>query len=1061
MTVNFNGWWLQAPIFRTITPAITSFNHAVDRIRVAEDPENNLWTDVAFSVGTSLFVNMSNFGVTIKPKAFDITRAVRHLPLPNSSSAHPDPTIVGYIEPTNTMKFNVQYAIGHSSSWSLTNYTTTVKTAAIDTKLNMFPTDFIYVEQPNTLSYAARFTWEQRTQPITLVVEPAVLNTVEREWPAIQIHALMPSWRRQKFQPFQAQLDVWDGGEVKIATQNINTTVNNPGTDTFAEWEAFYQSQYPQRFSATLTDSVNYTPPRNYGPARRYSRAVLVGGYNQVQVPPQYREEIWQSANYGGYQFTRYFGEIGGSQGSVTLPTTFFNPYLNQNRTYTDINTYINEYWIPYVRAQFDGHAFSAFLCLPAGTLRLTGESVAGCTFTQFGQVLYARYAGTNPVLVSTLTNGNQNWSLRDYIEWYQTYAAPLWVATGNLPYFTSPPASTSTLRYVLIANGTTRNEQAGDDPAWTRIPWQTWDFFYQEGRWYPQVAEYWWDFSTEYHDVKPTDTTTDRWIIQRYKYYKHVEPTDQGVYPDSVITLFAPRWRPLAFGGETSWPTRTVNYPGGERRAQNNENLTGKTTTQYPAQWVPWVPNSTSQLQPTGTEGVDWRRTQILPASSYTYINYSAMPGFLTNTDVETEQFGLSLGSLLPMNGNLLQGDTPGLIKNNSFNVNFPDTSLGIQAYRTIPAQVEFQYLEPERRIFQENVPATKVYEPRVSVGTITGGTPVQVWASGNQAVGYDFAGAIAALEIGSFPPGRNIVDPRNFSFNGTPVYSLTQAGLPPLSGAMWVRWLPFSEVGGGDVWRDPFPNEDLTGKQTTTTNSQFTLVRRWANPGETASTFVYTAAEWRSPALGQDITGRQTQNITRVSTTTVLGFAASQLLSRADGQHVGLDNPLNGDLARPLRAKLTSILSSSSIAALHFSPYIHIVLARIAADQVALYRVQTDKSGNITNLAGPSVITQYNIATIFEGAWTGFPTVYTFLVDVDTGDGQYRYALMRIDPTNLTQVGGLLFIFDDGPGNAPAEEDWATLSPYYGSFRIHYKSRVDGLLKRCDVDPALLVTG
>lgn len=1058
MTVNFNGWWLQAPIFKTITPPTTNLNAAVDRVRSVVDPEQNAWTDVAYSVGASVFWNGTNMSLTIKPKAFDLIRTIRFLP-PQSSSAHPDPYVLGYITPANTITLRIQYPVGPASSWSWAVNPVNTKTGATDTKLNLFPTDFIYVEQPVTVSYTARFTFEQRTQPITLVVEPPIFNAVEREWPAIEIHALMPMYRRQKFQDFQAQVDVWDGGEVKIATQNINTTVNNPGNDTFAEWQAFYQSQYPQRFSATLTDSVNYTPPRTYGPARRYSRAVLVGGYNQVQVPPQYREEVWQSANYGGYQFTRYFGEIGGSQGSVTLPTTFFNPYLNQNRTYTDINTYINEYWIPYVRAQFDGRAFSAFLCLPAGTLRLTGESVAGCTFTQFGQVLYARYAGTNPVLVSTLANGNQNWSLRDYIEYYQTYAAPRWVTTGNLPYFVSPPTSTSTLRYVLIANGTTRNEQAGDDPAWTRIPWQTWDFYYQEGRWYPQVAAYWWDFATEYHDVKPTDTATDRWIIQRYKQYKHIETTDHGVYPGSVITLFAARWRPLGFGGDTAWPTRSVNYPGGERQAQTNENLTGKTTSQYPAQWVPWVPASTSQLQPTGVEGVDWRKTPVLPASSYTYTNYDGLPGFLTNTDVETEQFRLSMGSLLPTNGNLLQGDTPGLIKNNSWSVVFPGVPAPLSTYRTIPAQIEFQYLEPERRVFQQNVPATKVYEPRVGVGTITGGTPAQTFTSGNQPVGYDFAGAIAALEINVSGSNRNVVDPRNFVFNGTPVTNVNQAGLPLLAGSMSVRWLPFSEVGGGDCWRDPFPNEDLTGKQTTIATGQSVLVRRWANPGEIAGTFVYTPEEWRSPAPAQDITGRQTRNLTRVDATTISNFAAAQLLSRADGQHVGLDNPLNGVISEPLRARLTAILASTSIAAVHVSPYTHVVLAKIAADQVALYRVQTDKFGNIVNLAGPSVITQYNIVTIFEGAWTVSTSTCAFLVDADIGGGQYRYAIMRIDPTTLTQTTGVLFIFDDGPGNAPAEEDWATFSPYYGSFRIHYKSRVDGLLKRVDLNPALLV--
>ena len=1057
MTVNFNGWWLQPLIFRTITPAITSFNHAVDRIRVAEDPETNLWTDVAFSVGTSLFVNMSNFGVTIKPKAFDITRTIRHLPFPNSSSSHPDPTIVGYIEPTNTMKFNIQYAVGPSSNWYLTNYTTTVKTGAIDTKLNMFPTDFIYVEQPNTLSYAARFTWEQRTQPITLVVEPAVLNAVEREWPAIQIHALMPSWRQQKFQPYQAQIDVWDGAAVKFATQTFDLVSNDAGNDTLAEWEAFYNTTFPQRFSAGLTDSINYNPPRQYGPARRYSHASLVSSFNQVQVPAQYREEVWQNANYTGYQFTRYFNEVGGYQGSVTLPTTFFNSYLNQTRTYTDINTYINEYWIPFVRSQFDGVAYSAYLCGPSGTLRLTGDPTTGCTTAQFGQVLYARYAGTNPVLVSTLANGNQNWSLRDYIEWYQTYAAPRWVATGNLPYFTTPPSSNSSVRYVLIANATTRDEQAGDDPSWTRIPWATYDFFYQEGRWYPEVQAFWYDFATVFLDVKPTDTATDRWIEARPKYYKHYEAADQGVYPGSLLTLYDPKWRPLAFGGEPTWPSRVVNYPGGERQAQSGENLTGKTTTQYPAQWVPWLPSSTSQTQPPGTEGVDWRKTQVLPESTYTFFSYSPSPGFLTSTDVNTRSYTISMGTLTPaMNGWELQGDVPGLIDHNSMSLVLPSLPVNFQPVRTIPAQVEFQYQEPERRVYRAFEPALKVYEPRVGLGTISGGTPAQTWASGNRPVGTDFGQLIRDLENGTFGSGRNVIDPRNFFFSGT-IGSGTTPGLPPLSGSMWVRWLPFSEVGGGDRWRDPFPNEDLTGKTTAISGTR--LVERWGNPGEVASTFVYNATEWRHPAPGQDITGRPTQNVTRKAAQDLLNFVNVQLLSRTDAQHVALDNPLNSDVNRPLRAKLTSFLTASSIAAVQTTPSQHVVLAKIAADQVALYRVSVDRSGNVSILNGPSVITQYNIATIYNGAWVGNPATYVFLVDVEIGGGQYRYALMRIDPTNLTQMGGLLFIFDDGPGSAPAEIDWATLSPWYNSFRIYFKSRVDGLLKRVDVNPATLV--
>jgi hypothetical protein len=271
-----------------------------------------------------------------------------------------------------------------------------------------------------------------------------------------------------------------------------------------------------------------------------------------------------------------------------------------------------------------------------------------------------------------------------------------------------------------------------------------------------------------------------------------------------------------------------------------------------------------------------------------------------------------------------------------------------------------------------------------------------------------------------------------------------------------MWVRWLPFSEVGGGDRWRDPFPNEDLTGKTTTISGTR--LVERWGNLGEIANTFVYNATEWRHPAPGQDITGRPTQNVTRSAAQGLLNYVNVQLFSRTDGQHVALDNPLNGDVNRPLRAKLTSFLTATSIAAVQTSPSQHVVLAKIAADQVALYRVSVDRSGNVSILNGPSVITQYNIATIYNGAWVGNPTTYVFLVDVEVGGGQYHYALMRIDPTNLTQMGGLLFIFDDGPGSAPAEIDWATLSPWAGNFRIYFKSRVDGLLKMVNINPTTL---
>lgn len=223
------------------------------------------------------------------------------------------------------------------------------------------------------------------------------------------------------------------------------------------------------------------------------------------------------------------------------------------------------------------------------------------------------------------------------------------WTYTGNTARYATPPAETSTTRWVLSSLGywssttekvvTDTRPADGDGYKWTLYLSSGWTYVETlilciapvstaTDRYTRTVAGKWVYVGVVYTDTTPTGSTEEKYTLA----YSAAWMRDTGSYDASWTRQLVQdqHWVVKTTMNQTrALATRTNTPPAGWRLPVSSTELEALPSRQIVAPfWSTWV-GATLTAEPTGTEGTNWRRAlrlQGFTLPSHTLVNAGAM---------------------------------------------------------------------------------------------------------------------------------------------------------------------------------------------------------------------------------------------------------------------------------------------------------------------------------------------------------------------------------------------------------------------------------------------------